>query len=189
MSSILNWNLDPNLRWFVRIFASTSFLFLSEEDAVAGTGYVCYANIGSVDGKVVFPETEFTYLGKTYEIEYYDNTVDYHMVVDNSDGETNIIRVGPFFEIEAEEHPLYKNESIAESRALMLINERTHIQKLYTFGVPGFIVYEAFNSVDLTSSRVQPNNFKGKIESISYTLSRNSVVALLGVTKYERMKR
>lgn len=187
MASITSWNLDPNLQWFVKIASLTVTLFLSESDAVAGTNAICSVGANGTTGKVVFPATEFTYLGKTYDIEYYDDNINYHMQIVS--GGTNIFRVGPFFELEAEEHAIYKDSEIAGSRALMLINQATHIQKMYTINVPGFQVYDAFSNVSVSSNRTSPNIFKGKIESISYELTRNSVVATLGVTKYERMSR
>lgn len=187
MAVITEWNIDPNLQWFVRISGGSVTLYLSESDAISDTNSVASSFADSEDKVDFGSDVEFAHIGKTYKLDFYDDKVPYHMKIEPVGN--NIFRIGPFFEIESEEHAIYKNSDIAGSRALLLINQHTHIQKVYSLTVPGFKIYELFDPVSVSSNRTIPNLFQGKIESVSYEMTRDRVVSIVGIYKYERMSR
>lgn len=186
MSTISNWNVDPNLPWWVRTDGNAVSLFLSESDAIAQTNAIAS---GTADGNsevVLTPaEDTFTHIGTEYTLEYYDSRVSYHLKVSGSG--LSIIQIGPFYDLPDEEHPLYKNSSIATNKATSLIDDATHIVKQHSIAVAGYEDIELKEVGYFSSSRFSPTSFYGLTESIRITLDQNFIRTDITANEYEKI--
>ena len=192
MTLITSWNIAPNLEWFARFFnlgvTHRFSLYLTEIDAKNNTNVVLTTTYLSSTGKINYLlPIEFEYLGKTYTIGKYDPYVNYYVKVSGTGDK--ICKIGPFYDIPSEEHPIYKNADIAGSRALMLINERTHIEHTYNLTLPILEDFELFQVANVISNRIKPTTFNGQIEGISYELSTSKVLSNISVNRYELMSK
>ncbi len=125
MLEIVNWNIDENLLWYVRLWADAGGVGVSlhhdQDDAHSGSNAVAQAvSTGYGDAQPVLFSS-----GVDKFIERYDWHI---LVAGQSDDDMRVIEVQPFVDLPEISHKIYANDVIAMQRAQAEIDAHTHME-------------------------------------------------------------
>lgn len=127
--SIVNWNVDENSVWYVRLVDTGSAvsveLYLTEADAEVQDNLQAS---GESDG--YGSELEITLTNEDdaeTPVSFLQDEYDWHIVVAGQNGDSTVIRkVNEFVELDEISHSIYRNSTLITSRATAEINVHTH---------------------------------------------------------------
>ena len=155
---IIDWNTDPNQRWFVKLSDIGSSmrveLFNSQADAQAPANRVAFGEVlfGAAQPVTLTPDLTLPAYGDP--LTKFNTSLSYHLVVSGQDGDaTKIFAIGPFTDLQSVEDPLMLTEAMIQARGELEINRGTH-SRFYS---------------SLTLARHFPNLDEGEIVTLSST--------------------
>ncbi len=133
--SIVNWNIDENHVWFVRLSDTGSKisveLYLTADDAQARTNRQAS---GESDGYGV--GLEVTLVNDQGTVSFFQEGCEWHVTVSGQNGdETKIFKVKEFVELDEIAHPIYRTGELITARALSEINAHTHAKIIRSLGL------------------------------------------------------
>jgi len=136
MFDVIDWNTDPNQRWFVKVADIGSEmrveLFNSAADALVGTNRVAFAVVGFGAAVAVTLTADSTPPAYGDPLAKYNAALSYHLVVDGADSDTTkTFAIGPFTDLPSIEDPLMLSEAMIQARGEVEINRGTH-SRFYT---------------------------------------------------------
>ena len=129
MLSILNWNIDENRIWFIRLADSGAAvsveLYLTLADAQAQTNLQASgesSGYGSDLEVILGNDSEATTPVSFFQEEYL-----WHLVVSGQNGDpVKIFKIKEFVEMDEISHAIYRNSTLIGSRAAAEIDAHTH---------------------------------------------------------------
>jgi hypothetical protein len=136
--TITNWNLNPNISWWVNISDNGSGidveLYSTAADAVAGTNAI--ASSETIINPVAYGtdvEVVLVWSGSalTDEISYFNSDLDFHLTVSGSSGDPDITySIAPFADIDPITDSIYRSDELIAAKSLSEINKHTHLSKI-----------------------------------------------------------
>lgn len=131
---VTNWNISPNIDWYVRLEDEGSsisvklFIALSSaqhnDDMRAYAYGVPYGTDVPVTLNIVVPQGENTL---TPVIGYYQDEYVWHMMISGQQGDPGrVIEIAQFTDLDAISHSIYRNLALITLRATDEINKHTH---------------------------------------------------------------
>lgn len=190
--SIVNWNIDENRIWFVRLADTGSAvwvaLYLTQADAEAQENMqASVISSGYGTGMEVTLENGS---GATVPVSLFQEDYDWHLTVSGqNEDETKIFKIKEFVEMDEISHAIYRNSALISARATAEINAHTHaaIIRDITLGThlpetePGQIL-------GINSARRSINDLSQITEHV-ITGTQNSLVSSFEARKYMELKR
>lgn len=131
MFDVVDINLDPNQKWFIRLsdsgFQMLVELFNTLADAQAVTNRVASATVNFGNSVLVTFTADSTPTLSGDPIAKFNSALAYQMKVNGTDGDTTLrYSVGPFTDLPSVEDSLMLTEQIIQARATVEINRHTH---------------------------------------------------------------
>jgi len=178
MFSLLDWNISPNMRWFVRMAdagaTATVELYNTEADALAAVNRVAYA-LGIPFG----PDEEVVFLNDTTSPLYggsvgkFNTTLPYHLRLNSTDGgPVRIDAIGPFTDLEAVEDALMLTEAVIRARAEYEINKGTHTKVTRTLRTAGHNpTLDIGDTVTFSSAKRGVASLRNRVAAITLEIS------------------
>lgn len=128
---IIDWNLLPNQRFFVRLEDSTNQvaidIFNTKADLDADSNRVAFAVVNYGLGRLVTVTADTTEPSSGDPIAKFNTDLDYDLIIDSADGDTlKKFQVGPFTDLPPIEDALLVTEQMIQARATLEINRGTH---------------------------------------------------------------
>jgi hypothetical protein len=166
---VIDWNTDPNQRWFVKLSDIGSQmrveLFNTQAHAQAGTNRVAFATVAFGAGVLVTltPDSQPPAYGDP--LAKYNASLSYHLVANGLDSDTTkIFAIGPFTDLPSIEDPLMLTEAMIQARGEVEINRGTH-SRFYASLTLGrhFPALDEGVIVTLSSSRRGLSNVRQKV--------------------------
>jgi hypothetical protein len=133
---VLDWNIDPNQRWFVKLSDVDSQmrveLFNSAPDAQSDQNRVAFAEVAFGAAVPVTLTPDFTLPAYGEPLAKFNNALSYHLVASGEQGDpAKIFAIGPFTDLPGIEDPLMLTEEMIRARGALEINRGTH-SRFYT---------------------------------------------------------
>jgi hypothetical protein len=127
--SIVNWNIDENRVWFVRLedigSAVSVELYLTQADAEARENLQA-----SGESSGYGSELEVTLVnedGATVPVTFLQEEYSWHLVVSGQNGDSLVIfKMKEFIELDEISHAIYRNSTLITARATAEIDAHTH---------------------------------------------------------------
>lgn len=121
-AAITNWNLDPNIKWYLRLSSGSVELYKTQADAEAQTNRVAYGSFENGTDVAVTLNNDTT----EPDIEIFNDFLSWHLrVTYESETETFIWVIEPWTDLPEISDPLLATEASIQARALYEINVHT----------------------------------------------------------------
>lgn len=152
MFDILDWNVDPNQRWYVKLADIGSQmrveLFNTQADAQGAVNRVANADIAfGVSAKALLTLDAVQPAYGTPLVKF-NISLDYHLIAAGLDGDASkIFAIGPFNDLASIEDPLMLTEAMIQARATLEINRGTHSRLFRSLSLDAH--YPALNEGDI----------------------------------------
>lgn len=182
--SITDWNLNPNILWFVKISDIGSEmqidLYETEADAIAETNVIASSAVAFGTGVVViFADVA------AYGISYFNSALSYHMKVTGIDGDTTkIFKIAPFTDLPDVNNSIYRSESLIQRRAIFEINKHVHVRNNMAIGLAGIVPGLKIGDVCRINSVGKSIDVLTVVEDISIVGTLNSLLTDVDNTYY-----
>ena len=190
--SIVGWNINPNIVWYVKLYDAGSGievqLYLSASDASSGSNrQAAGSSSGYGTAKAVTLTNE---PGATKPVEYFQDTIEYHLLVSGNSGEaTTVVQVKEFVDLPDIDDPMYTNEELIPIRAGYEIDLHTHSTATLEFTLAVHDTSLEPGQIASFSDSRRETSFSGQIESHSITGDVNSLVSTVEAVQYFGVKR
>jgi len=184
MFDVLDFNISPNQRWFVKLLdagaTATVELYNTAADAAAGTNRVAYATgvafgadvkVGATGGSPLQADATLPLYGQA--VSKFNTALDYHLRISGADGDpTKVFQIGPFTDLEAVEDALMLTEQVIRDRATLEINKGTHTAVHRALRTAGHNpTLEQGACVTFTSAKRGVTAVRQRVQSIVTTVS------------------
>lgn len=192
MLSVVNWNIDENQVWFVRLSDTGSAvlveLYLTQADAQAQSNLQA-----SGESTGYGSELEITLMNEEdaeTPVSLFQDAYSWHLIVSGQNGDlAKIFKIKEFVELDEVSHAIYRNSTLIAARAAAEINAHTHaaIVRSITLGThlpeiePGQIM-------GIDSDRRGINDLS-QITEHEIIGTPNSLVSRIETRKYMALKR
>jgi hypothetical protein len=192
MFDIDSWNLEPNQEWFVRLFSNVTGigveLYETQADADAQTNLIdsyTTAGFGS-DKEVIFDSTALSLFQTTYQ---------WHMLVSGAVTDTaHTYRIKQFVDLDAVEHPIFRNEALITIRAGAEIDTHTHA--IIRYSVETGVHYPNLDTGDIIALVSTRRGLSKIVQVLDHEVSyssedggKESLVSNLTVAEYLALNR
>jgi hypothetical protein len=192
MLSVVNWNIDENRVWFVRLSDAGSAvlveLYLTQADAEARTNL--QASGTSTGYGTTLEITLINEVGATVPVTLFREEYTWHSIIAGQHGDTTrIFKKKEDIEMDEISHSIYRNSSLITARATAEINAHTHaaIIRQISLGTH-FPEIEPGQILGIDSARRGINDLS-QITELTITGTQNSLVNELETRKYIELKR
>jgi hypothetical protein len=190
--SIINWNIDENRVWFVRLSDTGSAmlveLYLTQADAEAranmqasgeSTGY------GSAQEVTLVNE-----VGATVPVSFFREEHSWHIMVAGQNGDTaKIFKIKEFIEMDEVSHAIYRNSSLITARATTEIDAHTHAAIIRTIPLGTHLPELEVGQIMSISSARRGINDLTQVTEYEIIGTHNSLISTLKTSKYLELKR
>jgi hypothetical protein len=192
MVSVVNWNIDENIVWYVRLADSGSAvsveMYLTEEDAGAQTNLQASGESSGYGSslEVTLTNEEEAETPVTFFREEYS----WHLIVAGQSGDgTKIFKVKEFVEMDEISHSIYRSSELITARATAEINAHTHaaIVRNLSLGIH-LPEIEVGNIAGLDSARLAVNDLS-QIHEHQIVGTPVSLISEIETKKYLELKR
>lgn len=162
--SVNDWNINPNITWFVQLSDSGSGILVElydENPTLGSPSLVASADVGYGSTEVNLTQA----YASPQELEYYNGTIDYHLKVSGQSGDSQrTFQVGPFTDLQDIEDPIYQSESMAYLRIEKEIKNHTRTKVNRDISLAAFE-----NSVDVGNVVTLSTTREGLSENLEVT--------------------
>lgn len=129
MLSIVNWNIDENIVWYVRLADSGSGvsveMYLTQADAEAQTDLQASGESSGYGSSLEVALTNEE--GAETPVTFFRDEYSWHLTVAGENGDdTKIFKVKEFVEMDEISHSIYRSGDLISARATAEINAHTH---------------------------------------------------------------
>lgn len=190
--SVVNWNIDENRVWFVRLSDTGSAvlveLYLTQANAQARTNLQASGTSTGYGSALVI--TLVNAVGATVPVTLFRDEYTWHLTVAGLNGDTTkIYKIKEFIEMDEISHAIYRNSSLITARATAEINAHTYaaIIRQISLGTH-FPEIEPGQILGVDSDRRGINDLS-QITEIEIIGTPNSLVSRLETSKYMALKR
>ena len=190
--AIVNWNIDENITWYVRLADAGSAvlaeLYLTQAAAEARTDLQAGGESTGYGSAVEITLTADP--AATQAVTLFQSAYAWHLTVSGQSGDAaKIFKVKPFVDMDEIAHPIYRVTALVEARATAEINAHTHaaIIRDVALGIhlPSL---EAGQIAALESDRIGSSDLS-QIHEHRIIGTPNSLVSELEIRKYLGLKR
>lgn len=127
--SIINWNINENRPWFVRLSDTGTAvrvdLYLTQASAAAQTNRQASGISAGYGAELLITLTNDS--GAAVPVSLFRDEYSWHLIVSGQNGDTTkTYRIKEFIEADEISHAIYRNSSLIASRATAEINAHTH---------------------------------------------------------------
>lgn len=131
MLSVVNWNIDENIVWYVRLADSGSAvsveMYLTQADAEAQTNLQASGESSGYGSDLDVTLTNDP--DATNPVSLFIDVYSWHLRVDGENGDpVKVYQVKRFVEIDEISHSIYRNSILIAARAAAEINAHTHAE-------------------------------------------------------------
>jgi hypothetical protein len=135
MLDVVDFNLSPNIRWFVRLAAAAAIeveLYGSAANAQAQENRLGHGSaVFGAAAQVTITADPDLLPAPGEPIAKFNPALGYHLKVSGESGDAaKIFAIGPFTDLDAIEDPLMLSEAVIRARAELEINRGTHSRAL-----------------------------------------------------------
>lgn len=191
MLSIDNVNLEPNIKWFIRLTRSGGSLLVycyqSLTDLQNLVNLIASATVTCAASQQV-TLTQAT--GSPVTLAKFNTEIAWHLVVSGGLSDTSAnFQVGPWSDMDAVKHALYSNADIIPYRASALINAGTQLDKKITIVNAG-VVYnmEPNDTVRVDSDHLSVDYYT-TVRDVSVELTQDSMLMSITTSKFDLITR
>ena len=192
MVSVVNWNIDENIVWYVRLADSGSAvsveMYLTEEDAEAQTNLQAS---GESSGYGSSLEVTLTNEEEAETpVSFFRDEYSWHLIVAGQSGDgTKIFKVKEFVEMDEISHSIYRSSELITARATAEINAHTHaaIVRNLSLGIH-LPEIEVGDIAGLDSTRLAVNDLS-QIHEHQIVGTPASLISEIETKKYLELKR
>jgi len=191
MLSIVNSNLEPNIKWFISVTSDSSYFYCS-----------CYQSLSDLQSDVNKIATGFSLVGSNKQILLsqaygspitlgrFDTEISWHLVVSGGANEsTTIFQLGPWSDMEPVKHSIYVNRDIIPYRAAALIDKATKLDTQISIAYAGTIYNLEPNDTVRVNSSFITKDFMTTVREVSYEFTPNSMLMTVGLSKFDQITR
>jgi len=182
--AISDWNVNPNLLWFVKIIDDGSDmlvgLFRTLADAQANSNRVAYMNspFGTDESVVLVDDNESV-------ISYFNDALAYHLKVSGADSDTaKIFQVSPFVDLPDINNSIYRSESLIQQKAINEINKHTHIATRRDMGIANHIPLMKVGEVCRINSNLRNMDVLTTIDDLNIIGTKEALINQIGTVQY-----
>jgi len=184
--AIIEWNLNPNRNWYVKLADAGSDisvkLYATQADAAADTNVVAEgtAEFGTDSESTLIMKT-----GGTPEISLFNEALTYHIKVSGADSDAQkTYKITPFVDLPGINHNIYRSETLIQQKAITEINSHTHTSKIRDIGIAAHIpelktgdtinIQSALRDINVLSTTTEvliiatPDTLINQIETVQY---------------------
>ncbi len=169
---ILDWNVDPNQPWYVKLSDVGSQmrleLFNAQADMDASANRVASADIAFGSSVNVTLTADITQPAYGEPLAKFNTSLSYHLVAAGADGDpVKKFLIGPFTDLPAIEDPLMLSENMIQARAQVEINRAIHTSLMRSFALDSH--YPALNEgeiITLSSTKRGLSAVRCRVESL-----------------------
>ena len=190
--SVLNWNIDENRVWFVRLADTGSAvsveLYLTQADAEAQDNL--HASGESTGYGTALEVTLVNESGADVPVSLFQEEYAWHIIVAGQNGDaTKIYKIKEFVEIEEISHSIYRNSALISARATAEINAHTHAAIVREIGLGTHLPeIEPGQILEVDSDRRGIDDLS-QITEHTIIGTQDSIVSNLATHKYMALKR
>ena len=192
MLSVVNWNIDENIVWYVRLADSGSAvsveMYLTQADAEA------QANLQASGESSGYGSSLEVTLTNEEEAEtpvtFFRDEYSWHLCVSGQSGDdTKIFKIKEFVEMDEISHSIYRSSELITARATAEINAHTHaaIARNISLGIH-LPEIEVGNIAGLDSARLAVNDLS-QIHEHRIVGTPNSLISEVETRKYMELRR
>lgn len=183
---ITDWNINPNLLWFVKItYINVPFckveLFSTQADAAGNTNLKGYNNRVSNDSDtpvILEPSAGV-------ELSYFNAALSYHLKVSGVYGQAPIIfKVNPFVDLPSIDNGIYRSESLIQRKAINEINLHTHMAIKRNIGLAMHTPDMHVGDVCRLNSSRRTINVLTTLEELTIIGTKDSLINQIGTVEY-----
>lgn len=192
MLSIVNWNIDENRIWFVRLSDTGSAvlveLYLTQADAQARINL--QASGTSTGYGTALEITLTNEVGATVPVTLFRDEYEWHIMVAGLNGDTTkIFKIKEFIEMDEISHAIYRNSNLITARATAEINAHTHAAIIRSISLGTHLPeIEPGQILGVDSDRRGIDDLS-QITEHEIVGIPNSLVSRLEIKKYTELKR
>lgn len=190
--SVVNWNIDENKVWFVRLSDTGTAvlveLYLTQADAQAQSNL--QASGSSIGYGSALEVTLVNESGATVSVTLFRDEYTWHIMVAGQNGDTTkIFKKKADIEMDEISHAIYRNSSLITARATAEIDAHTHaaIIRNITLGTH-LPTLEVGDIAGLNSTRRGLNDLS-QVTDIEITGTPDSLINTIETHKYLELKR
>lgn len=191
MISIVNSNLEPNIKWFILSISDSSYIYTycyqSLADLQGNQNQIAsgQTNVGS-NQTIILSQAP----GSPVTLARFDTEIAWHLVVSGGINEAStIFQVGPWSDMEPVKHAIYQNRSIIPYRAAALIDKATKLDTQISITYTGTIYNLEPNDTVRVNSSFMTKDFMTTVREVSYELSADSMLMTVGLSKFDQVTR
>lgn len=128
---IRNWNLSPNIKWYVKVTQNTTNilidLYLNADDALNSANVIASGTADyETDGDVVLEQ-----IATSPVISLFNSATLYHLMVYGTPEDATITyAISAFVDIDPITDNIYRSDDLVDAKSLSEINKHTHLSKL-----------------------------------------------------------
>lgn len=186
MFTIVDWNINPNREWHVKIEDNGADmlvgLYLSEANAKADLDRVAYGtgSFGTASAVTLTMEES-----GSPTISLVNPALSYHLKVSGADAdETKYYKLHPFTDLPEINNSVYRSENLILRRITREINAHTHVAHEKTVSMATLIDNLAINDVLQINSAHRGITSDNIVEEISINGSTRSLLSTVIATEY-----
>lgn len=190
--SIVNWNIDENRVWYVRLSDNGANilveLYLTQADAQAQSNR--QASGVSTGFGTALEITLVNEVGATVPVSLFRDEYIWHLIISGQDGDTTkIYKIKEFIEMDEVSHAIYRNSSLISARATAEIDAHTHAAIIRSIALGVHLpTLEVGDIAALNSTRRGVNDLS-QVTEIEITGTPNSLINSIETRKYLELKR
>jgi len=190
--SVLNWNIDENRVWYVRLedtgSAVSAELYLTLADAEAQENL--QASAESTGYGTALEVTLVNEEAASVPVSLFQGEYAWNIIVAGQNGDaTKIFKIKEFVEMEEISHSIYRNSALISARATAEINAHTHAAIVREIGLGTHLPeIEPGQILGVNSARRGINDLSQVAEHMIVG-TQNSIVSNLEIRKYMALKR
>lgn len=184
--SVVDWNLNPNIRWYVVLSDSGSGISVDLYNDHPDNSPPLVASAGVDYGyeiKVTLTQAD----GSPEDIEKFNETLDFHMKVNGQSGDsTKRFQIGPFVDLPDIEDPIYQSEDLISLRSYKEIHEHTRTKITRNIDLSSY--EDEIGVGDVITLDLNREGINENLDVQSFTIrgSIDSVTKSLECVHYER---
>lgn len=186
MSTITDWNINPNQNWYIQLEDNgsdiTVELYSSQSDAEAGSNLVASGSGEyGTDSEVLLTMEE----SGSPTISFFNSALSYHLKLSGESGDADILfQLYPFVDITEINSSIYRSEDLISRRITKEINEHTHVVINKTLSLPTLIDGLKIQDVLQIDSDFRGKTSSNFVDEINIKGSHNSLICSVGCVEY-----
>jgi hypothetical protein len=190
--SVINWNVDENRVWFVRLSdtggALLVELYLTQANAEAQASLQASGETAGYGSALEV--TLVNEVGATVPVSFFREEHTWHIMVAGQNGDTvKIYKIKEFIEMDEISHAIYRNSSLITARATAEIDAHTHAAIIRTLPLGTHLPELEVGQIMSINSARRGINDLSQVTEYEIIGTPNSLISVIETQKYLELKR